>query len=121
MDKSKRIEVSLDHFADKTKSNEKIYANLAESIYDGTTYIKSGLSTLDIVTILGICATALNTCFLWIIYRRYRILIVSLTMARQIHAVCVANLEICHNGNIISNMKIQEINETAPPPGYAQM
>ena len=66
LDKSKRIEVSLDHFADKTKSNEKIYANLAESIYDGTTYIKSGLSTLDIVTILGICATALNTCFLWI-------------------------------------------------------
>ena len=42
-------------------------------------------------------------------------------MARQIQAVCVANLEICHNSNIKSNIKRQEINETAPPPGYAQM
>ena len=86
LDRSKQIEISLDHFATKTKRNEKIYAHLAESIYDGSTPIQSNMSNFGMVTMIGMCKTIINSCFLCMVYRKYRVLVMSLILTKQIQA-----------------------------------
>ena len=59
--KSRRIEISLKHIAEKAKKNEYVYANLAESMFDEGSNWSYDSYIYKIISIGGVILTIINT------------------------------------------------------------
>ncbi|KAL4230327.1 hypothetical protein ACF0H5_010710 [Mactra antiquata] len=85
--KTKRIEISLEHLAQKAKSNSKVYANLAESYYDKQIGSDSYSFVYKLIGIGGIIITILNSVCIYLIYRKISLLLMATSIMRQASAM----------------------------------
>lgn len=79
--------LSLEKVARQAKLNQKVYTSLAESILDGEVPINTGLKTIDILAIIGILITVLNSLLIILICNKLRTLTAVFMLIRTARAM----------------------------------
>ena len=80
--RSHKLEIDMQTFVKRAKKNQIVYHSLTEAMLNGEISIESGLSTFDIISIIGILLTIGNTLMLIFLSRKIRILLTAITLIK---------------------------------------
>ena len=85
--------LSLEKVANQAKLNKKVYSSLAETLLTGEMPIDSGLKTIDIIAIVGIIVTILNSIVIILICNKLRTLTTVLMLFRTVRGMNTLSYE----------------------------